>query len=93
MKLNFMIKVAKHLFCKNQFQKFHDVLCTPINYGGILSTWWLSYHPERNPFSLASREDPRRCMTFCPVDIFCSSDLYWSLQRRETVTILKCQGW
>lgn len=41
-----MTKVAKPLFCKNRFQKFHSVLHAHVNHGGILCTQWLSYHPE-----------------------------------------------
>ena len=80
-----MTKVAKHLFCKNQLQKFHSVLCTDVNQRKILSTQWLCY-PETplGHTSLAIKEDPLKVHDIlCPLDIFFSSDISMSLPRSE----------
>lgn len=77
-----MTKVVKHLFLKNWFQKFHSVVHTHINHGGILSMQ-PAFLPPRDPFSLASREDPPRYITFSVLWSFSALLTFPGLCRRE----------
>lgn len=91
-----MTQVAKHLFCKNQFQKFHSGLCTHVNQGGILSTQWPCYHPETflGQTSLAVRKTLLWYMTFSVFWTFSALLTFPGLYGEvRLVTIPSCHVW